>query len=244
MAKGSVEELWDAYLNSRSQHDRNELVIHYGSLVRAVATKLSVGLPSSVDRDDLTSYGQFGLIDAIERYDPERGVKFETFAITRIRGSILDEIRALDWVPRSVRTKARQLDKASSELELSLGRPPTPTELANRLEIPLSEVSDSTSMVSSGYISSIDEHAGALTYESLGDNPEDVAMVGEVVDIVAGAVAKMPVRMRIIVALYYIEELTLAEIGEILGVTESRVCQLQGRLLHSLRESLGLGRVA
>ena len=245
----STDELWDDYLATRSLDDRNALVVRYGSLVRAVASKVASGLPSSVDRDDLVAYGQFGLIDAIERYDRDRNVKFETFAITRIRGSILDEIRALDWVPRSVRTKARGLDKAAVLLEAQLGRPPTPEEVAEHLEISVSDIASSNSMVVAGYVGSIDDtfpgvSADAQQVIMIDGNPEDAVMVAEVTEILAGAVSKMPELMRAVVVLYYVEELTLAEIGEMFGVTESRICQLQGRLLRSLRESLGQGRVS
>ena len=245
------QAMWIEYSRTRSQEDRNKLILHYGSLVRYVASRVAMGLPASVDRDDLTSYGQFGLIDAIERFDLGRGVKFETFAIARIRGAIIDEIRALDWVPRSIRAKARDVDRAVTALETSLGRKPEDEEIALAMGITLAELWVAQSRANVTSVTALEAHEGDDDRPSEGQrlmdvasNPEDLAILSDMRDILSIAIEQMPERSKVILVLYYLEELTLAEIGEILGVTESRVCQLQSKVLHSLRASLGMGRVA
>ncbi len=246
-----TRDLWTEYSRSRSLADRNRLIVHYGSLVRYVASRVAMGLPQTVDREDLVSYGQFGLIDAIERFDLDRGVKFETFAIARIRGAIIDEIRALDWVPRSIRAKARDVERVVSGLETELGRAPEDEEIAAAMGITLAELWIAQSQANVTAVTALEAHEGdddrpseSQRLTDLTATPEDMAMVSDLRDMIAKAVESMPERSRVIVVLYYIEELTLAEIGEILGVTESRVCQLQSKVLHQLRASLGLGRVA
>jgi RNA polymerase sigma factor FliA len=246
---GELSEAWDDYKLDQSIEARNQLVIHYGSLVRYVAAKVAMGLPSMVDRDDLISYGQFGLIEAIEAYDLERGVKFETYAVARIRGSIIDELRKIDWVPRSIRSKVRDIEKTRAELHLDTGREPTDTEIAERMSVSPAEVTYLVSQAHSSLIAGLEESIDERTSISdvtfdVASNPEDLIETSEVSDLVALAVANMPERYKTILVLYYIEQMTLEEIGGVLGVTESRVCQLQSKVLAHLRDTLSQGALS
>jgi RNA polymerase sigma factor for flagellar operon FliA len=211
---------------------------------------MSSGLPSHVEEADLISYGLLGLISAIERFEPERQIKFETFAITRIKGSIIDELRSLDWVPRSVRTKARQIEKANVKLEHELQRAPTDQEMADALGISVEEFQESlvriagSSMVALDELWSVSDASGDQV--SLLETIQDSQAVDPAVEIdatemgdrLSEAIARMPEREKLVVALYYYENLTLREIGEVLGVTESRVSQLHTKAVLRLRSRL------
>lgn len=244
-----VTGLWQDYKRVGSPELRNELIVHYASLVRAVASRVFTGLPNTIDRDDLISYGNFGLIDAIEKFDLAKGVKFETYATTRIKGSIIDALRSQDWVPRSVRAKAKNIEASVADLSVKFGRPPDDAELAAHLGLTIAEVWAMQSEGNVRQVAALDEHGDddrPSVSDSLFDissNPEDILLVGEVEHLLVRAVDCMPNRDKTILVLYYVEEMTLAQIGELLGVTESRVCQLQGKLLHALRAAL-IGDVA
>lgn len=238
-----LQEEWLTYKDCHSITSRNQLVLHYTSLVRYVAAKVGGQLVAWVDRDDLISYGMFGLIDAIEKFDLDRGVKFETYAVRRIHGAILDEIRSLDWVPRSVRSKAKEIVKAQEEVEMLLGRPAQQREVAEYLGIPLEDywrlASESNASTIESYnrevlVEGNQESSYDVSFDP-GSNPEDLAQVKEVVELVGEAINQMDQMSKTILTLYYLHEMKLAEIGQIFGVTESRVCQLQGRALQSLR---------
>lgn len=242
----ALSQIWLDFKVDGCIEARNKLAVHYVSLVRVTALKVAAGLPAMVDREDLVSYGIFGLLDAIDKFDLEAGVKFETYAVTRIRGSILDEIRSLDWVPRTIRAKTREVERAESELAMKLGRPAEDPELAEYLGVSIEEVWRLRSQSS--------QAATVIGYDTEGQdewsrgegfskhdpvaNPEDIYLSQEIVDLLAGAIENMPQRSKTILALYYFHEMTLAEIGEILGVTESRACQLQSKLLQSLHLNL------
>lgn len=239
----ALSEAWLLYKESGYIEYRNRLVLHYTSLVRYVATKVGSGLPAMVDREDLISYGVFGLMDAIEKFDLDKGVKFETYAVRRIQGAIYDEIRALDWVPRSIRSKAKDIDKARAEVEAELSRPAEHAEVAARLGV---SIEDYWAMASKSSVAPIE--ALLATYGDEGDydttqdptaNLDEQFGVGEMLELVAAAVNGMDERSKTIVVLYYLHEMTLAEIGRILGVTESRVCQLQSKVLKALGAGLG-----
>jgi RNA polymerase sigma factor FliA len=214
-----------------------------------VAGRLGSGLPAHVDEGDLVSYGLLGLIGAIERYDPDRDIKFETYAIARIRGSIIDELRALDWVPRSVRSRAREIERAIAALEAKLGRAPTDEEIADKVGISVDELEESLSDISRSSIAALDELwsvSGEGDQVSLLDTLEDPDSVRpadaldetELREILGDAISRLPEREKLVITLYYYEELTLREIGEVLGVTESRISQLHTKAILRLKARL------
>jgi RNA polymerase sigma factor for flagellar operon FliA len=243
-----VEELWAAYLAEPTRALRDRLVVHYTPLLRAVAHRLGSALPSYVEVADLVQCGVFGLIDAVERFDPERSPRFESYAVPRIRGAILDELRAQDWVPRTVRGRVRELERAQERLEARLQRAATDVELAEEIGLPVQEVRSlgrqQQQMIS---VEALDENSGGVS-ELLADDgaPDPMAVVQatETLRQLAAAVEQLGERDRTVVRLYYLENRTLAEIGRLLGVTESRVCQLHTRLVGRLRgrlEELAVG---
>jgi RNA polymerase sigma factor for flagellar operon FliA len=247
----SVEDAWQAYKVEGDMEARNDLVLHYLSLARYVASRVAAGLPSTIEFGDLVSYGTFGLIDAIDKFDLGRQVKFETYAIARIRGSIIDELRALDWVPRSVRSKARDVERAYAKLEAELGRTPEEEEVAKLLHISVPELWILLSQTAVTVIGTIDASIiephgdySPVDVTDMSQNPEADFSTQEIQQLLADAVAVMPQRSKQIIALYYLEELTLAEIGTVLGVTESRVCQLQTKMIQSLRDALGQEQIS
>jgi RNA polymerase sigma factor for flagellar operon FliA len=234
---------WTRWLNRRNGAARDHLIVHYSPLVKFVAGRVGAGLPSSVDPGDLVSSGIFGLIDAIERYDPERGVKFETFAVPRIRGAIYDGLRQLDWVPRSVRSRARDVERGISELEHKLGRSPSDDELAEHLRITATELAKWLSSIASTTIGPLDRAIAAGAEPSHPDTPGEgspsaVVEHQELSRIVRDEIRKLPEREKLVLSLYYDEGLTLAEIGSVLGVTESRISQIHTKSVLHLRSRL------
>jgi len=224
--------------------------VAYSPLVKYVAGRVLSGLPGHVEEADLISYGLVGLISAIDRFEPAREVKFETYAIPRIRGAIIDELRALDWVPRSVRARAREIERANVKLEHRLQRAPTDDEIAAELNIALDEFQDSLLRISNSSIAALDEvwTVSDVTGDevSLLDTIEDraspdparAAGAADLKDRVAEAVARLPEREKIVIGLYYYENLTLREIGEVLDITESRVSQLHTKAVLRLRSHM------
>ncbi len=234
---------WTRWLNRKNNASRDHLIVHYSPLVKFVAGRVGAGLPNSVDPGDLVSSGVFGLIDAIDRFDPERGVKFETFAAPRIRGAIYDGLRQLDWVPRSVRSRAREVEKAISQLEHELGRSPTDDELADKLRIGEEELARWLASIAATTIGPLDR-AVAAGYE-----PESVESAGmehpvaaiedqELRHVMRDEIKRLPEREKLVLSLYYDEGLTLAEIGQVLGVTESRVSQIHTKSVLHLRSRM------
>ena len=249
-----TQTLWRQFRRTNDQAIRDRLILTYAPLVKYVAGRLGSGLPAHVDEGDLISYGLLGLISAIERYDPERDIKFETYAIVRIKGSIIDELRALDWVPRSVRSRAREIERAIAELEARLGRAPSDEEIATKIGISEDELGESLSDISRSSIAALDELwsvSGEGDQVSLLDTIEDTEApspaealdVTDVRETLADAIARLPEREKLVITLYYYEELTLREIGEVLGVTESRVSQLHTKAVLRLRSRLSGARV-
>ena len=238
--------LWDAFKGSASDEARERLILHYAPLVKYVASRVATGLPASVEQADLVSYGVFGLIDALQKFEPGRGNKFETYAIPRIKGAIIDELRAMDWVPRSIRFKARELEKAQADLEAMLKRQPSEEELADRLGMSRQELHAMISQISFVSVLALDEmvSVGAdrgeqvSLLDTLADNgldPTSGVEGQETRGLLAAAINSLSEREKIVVTLYYFEGLTLAEIGDILGVTESRVCQIHTKAVGQLR---------
>jgi RNA polymerase sigma factor FliA len=243
-----LESLWAEFKRTGAQTLRNQLIVHYTPFVKYVAGRVLAGLPRHFDEDDLVSYGIIGLIDAIERFEPDRNLRFETYAIPRIKGAIIDELRAIDWVPRSVRTKARAVEHAFSHLESTLRRTPTEAEVAAELEMTPAEFHKALRKISSVGVIALDEvqRTGersdrSTLGESLPDRargPLDVFEAKESKEALLLAVEGMPERERAVLMMYYYDGLTLTEIGGILGVTESRVCQIHTKALRQLRSKL------
>jgi len=240
---------WGAFKGDGEIEAREKLILHYAPLVKYVASRVATGLPSSVEQADLVSYGMFGLIDALGKFEPGRGNKFETYAIPRIKGAIIDELRAMDWVPRSIRFKAREIEKANADLEAMLKRQPTEKELAERLGISLRELHDVVSQISFVSVLALDEmvSVGADRGEQVslidtladkGIDPTQGVESQETRSLLNAAINDLSEREKIVVTLYYFEGLTLAEIGGILGVTESRVCQIHTKAVGVLRGQL------
>ncbi|HSX23168.1 MAG TPA: RNA polymerase sigma factor WhiG [Gaiellaceae bacterium] len=246
----STQALWAQFRSTGDRGIRDRLILTYAPLVKYVAGRLGSGLPAHVDDGDLVSYGLLGLISAIERYDPQRDVKFETFAIARIRGAIIDELRAMDWVPRSVRSRARQIERAIAELEAKLGRAPTDEEIAQKLGLTEEELEESLSEIARSSIAALDE-----LWTVSGSGGEQIALIDTIEDteapdpqgtlsqtelreVIADSISRLPEREKLVVTLYYYEELTLREIGEVLGVTESRVSQLHTKAILRLKARL------
>jgi len=242
-----LRELWRRYKQNGDESARERLVIAYAPLVRFIAGRMASGLPSHVDEADLVSYGLLGLIAAIERFEPEREIKFETFAVARIKGAIIDELRSLDWVPRSVRSRARDVEKAHADLEAKLGRAPTEAEMAEKLQISEEEFQDTLLEIANSSVLALDdlwtfadpEGGQVSVLDTIRDpsavDPEAEAQASELKDRLADAIESLPDRERLVIALYYYENLTLREIGEVLGVTESRVSQLHTKAVLALR---------
>jgi RNA polymerase sigma factor for flagellar operon FliA len=245
-----TQALWLQYKRTGDKAVRDRLILTYAPLVKYVAGRLGSGLPAHVEEGDLVSYGVLGLIGAIERFDPQRDIKFETYAIARIKGSIIDELRSMDWVPRSVRARARDIERAIAQLEAKLARAPTDEEIAARLGISEEEFQDSLLDISRTSIAALDElwagSSGGGDPVALIDTIEDTEAAEpqaemaqtELRESLGEAIARLPEREKLVVTLYYYEELTLREIGEVLGVTESRVSQLHTKAILRLKARL------
>ncbi len=244
----SEEELWKKYKQTKNLKLREELILKYASMVKYIAGKFAINTPPQVEFDDLVSYGILGLIDAIEKYDPTQGIKFRTYASTRIRGAIIDEIRVLDWVPRSLRHKAKQLERIYAELEYKHKRPATDKEIAEALEISEEELSRLILEISGISLISLDdvwyldndEKIGIIdTVESPYESgPEAELERKEKRQVLVNAINQLPEREKEVIILYYYDDLTLKEIGNVLGVTESRICQLHTKAIFRLKGAL------
>lgn len=239
----AVARLWGDYNATRDVELRNRLVVQYSPLVKFVAGRVRSGLPSTVDQSDLISDGVFGLIDAIERFEPDRGLQFQTFAVPRIRGAIIDGLRSMDWVPRSVRSKVREVTAAQTALESKLGRLAEDHEVAAEVGTSVSELREFYSKVSFTSVASFEEVGGGLTDAHAG-SPWEALEDEDSRRVLRSAIRGLRERDQVILALYYFEQLTMAEIGLVLGVTESRVSQLHTRATLALRGHLAALEVA
>jgi RNA polymerase sigma factor for flagellar operon FliA len=245
-----LKELWRRWKEDGDERARERLVVAYSPLVKYVAGRMSSGLPAHVEEADLISYGLLGLIGAIERFDPEREIKFETFAVARIRGAIIDELRSLDWVPRSVRARAREIERMHAKLEHDLQRSPSEEEVAARLDMSVEEFREALLEIANSSVLALDDlwtvtdpGGGQVSLlDTIRDpgavDPQEEIDATELKDRIAVAIESLPDRERLVIALYYYESLTLREIGEVLGVTESRVSQLHTKAVLGLRSNL------
>ena len=246
--ESELNDLWKRFKSTGDSISRDGLIIHYAPLVKFVAGRLRAGLPRNVDAQDLVSYGTFGLIDAIDKFDLERGYKFETYAVNRIKGAILDELRALDRVLRSVRARAREIQRSLAELEHAQKRSVSDQELADHMGMGVEQLQDHLGELSTLGFVALDDllNPGERDSGAVGDlladprahDPSGSFEKEETRYMLADAVNRLPDRDRLVVTLYYFEGLTLAEIGRVLSVTESRVCQIHTKAVMSLRNRL------
>ena len=246
----SLDKLWQEYKETDSKIAKDKLLVEYAYLVKYITNRLILNLPSSVDRNDIISSGIMGLIKAVETFDPDRGFKFETYAGHKIRGAILDELRALDWVPRSVRQKSRELQRVYARLENQLGRVPYDDEICEEMKINMKEFEDLLTEVTPTTIISLEEampdrrnDAKEIriieTIENPGsDNPLKELGFNEMKKILKETIANLPEKEKLVIALYHYEELTLKEIGAVLDITESRVSQIHSKAVIKLRAKL------
>jgi RNA polymerase sigma factor for flagellar operon FliA len=246
----SMDNLWKDINETGSKIAKDKLLLEYAPLVKYIAQRIAINLPASVDRDDLVSSGILGLVKAVETFEPERGFKFETYAGHKIRGAILDDLRAMDWVPRSVRQKARDLQRVYAKLENELGRMPYDDEVCKELNISIKEFEDILSEVTPATIVSLEEAMPDRetdskelriidTIEDPGsENPLKELGFNEVKDILKEAIAGLPEKEKLVIALYHYEELTLKEIGVVLDISESRVSQIHSKVILKLRSKL------
>lgn len=243
------EERWIQYRNGKDPKIREAFIKQYAPLVKYVAGKVAVGMPHNVEFDDLVGFGVFGLLDAIDKFDPDKNVKFKTYAVTRIRGAIFDELRTLDWVPRSVRQKTREVEEAIGTLEAQLGRTASDQEIAQSMGMDENEYQKVMQRISSTSILSLSDmwfSGDDNDKVSIGDgiespaslNPDVIVEKEEIRQVIVSAINDLPEKEKKILILYYYEDLTLKEIGKVLEVTESRVSQLHTKAILRLRSRL------
>lgn len=243
-----LTQLWDRWNMDRDMDTANELLAHYEFLIHYHVQRMIVTLPKSVERDELKSLGYMGLYDALMKYDPEHNNKFDTYAAFRIRGAIIDGLRKVDWLPRSVREKVKKIDHVAEQLEQSLHRAPTKSELASACDLPISEIERTMAEGYFAYMLSIDE---AVTLQEEGkvmsvtyldpdsEKPEDTLLQRELIDVLAAEIDHLSEKERLVVSLFYFDELTLTEIGEVLELSTSRISQIHSKALKTLKHALG-----
>lgn len=245
----SEDELWKEFKKTRSPELRDAFIRKYMPLVKYVAGKVATGMPGNVEFDDLVGFGQFGLLDAINKYDPAKNVKFKTYAVTRIRGSMIDELRVLDWVPRSVRQKAREIEDAIVEVESRLGRPATDAEIADSMGMSEEEFQQVLMRVSGISMLSLDDvwypgddsdriPIGDSIESPASYNPDVIVEREEIRRVISESIKELPEKEKMVLVLYYHEDLTFKEIGQVLNVSESRISQLHSKANLRLRSRL------
>lgn len=244
------KQLWKNYIETRSPAIKEQIINEYAYLIKYVAGRLSMYFGTNVEFDDLVGYGAFGLIDAIDKFDINKGVKFETYASLRIRGSIIDSIRDLDWVPRSLRQKNKELEKVYAELENEIGHSASDTEVAQKMGISMDEFYKLLNDVNVSSMMSLEEFMEqnydrglGIPSEDIEDKPEDYVQNSELKQILAEAINKLPEKEKTVISFYYFEELTLKEISAIMNVTESRISQLHTKALLRMRGKLGRHKI-
>lgn len=246
MASEDKNKLWEAYTKNPTATLREQIIIEYAPLVKLVAGRLNMYLGYNVEYDDLVGYGVFGLIDAIDKFDYSKGIKFETYASLRIRGSILDQIRKMDWIPRSLRQKQKKIDAAMGKLETELGRPATDEEISRELGISEDEYTDWQGQANISNIISLDEFIEASGEKGVApvksnpfEQPEEVVEKAEIRKLLAESLDSLTDKEKKVILLYYYEELTLKEISSVLEVSESRISQLHTKALQKMKVKLG-----
>ncbi len=243
------EKLWNEFKKTKSSAIRDKFIRQYMPLVKYVAGKVSTGMPESVEFDDLVGFGQFGLLDAINKFDPDKNVKFKTYAVTRIRGAIFDELRELDWVPRSVRQKSKEIEDVIVELEARLGRTATDAEIAKSMNMTENEYQTTVMKVSGTSVLSLNDvwYSGDDSeHISIGDsieapnslNPDVIVEREEIRRVIIQSINELPKNEKMVIVLYYHEDLTFKEIGQVLNVSESRISQLHTKANLRLRAKL------
>ena len=239
------QNLWKQYAQTKDPQIREILIVENAYLIKYVAGRLNIYFSANFEYDDLVSFGVFGLIDAIDKFDPNKGVKFETYASLRIRGAIIDNIRELDWVPRSLRQKGKELEKAYTELEIELGRPPADEETAEKLGLTMSEFTKFVSDASISTLVSLEEvveqnndYPDDPGFEDISENPVKQAEYSELKDLLASEIDHLSEKEKTVISFYYFNELTLKEISEIMKVSESRISQLHTKAIAKLRGSM------
>lgn len=243
------QQLWKQYKKSKDPQIRDSFVKQYAPLVKYVAGKVAIGMPHNVEFDDLVGFGVFGLFDAIEKFDPDKHVKFKTYAVTRIRGAIFDELRSIDWVPRSVRQKSREIEDTIHRLEASLGRAASDEEIAKAMNMSMDDFQKTMMKVSGTSILSLndvwyndDENDKVTIVDSIESpnsmNPDTIVEKEEIKRVIVEAINELPDKEKKVLVLYYYEDLTLKEIGQVLEVTESRISQLHTKAIMRLRSKL------
>lgn len=243
------EELWVEYKKKKDPRVRDAFVKQYAPLVKYVAGKVAVGMPHNIEFDDLVGFGVFGLFDAIEKYDPDKHVKFKTYAVTRIRGAIFDELRSIDWVPRSVRQKTKEIDETVNRLEASLGRAASDQEIASEMNMSMADFQKTMLKISGTSVLSLndiwytgDDNDKVSIVDSIESpqslNPDTIVEKEEIKKVIVQAINELPEKEKKVLVLYYYEDLTLKEIGKVLEVTESRISQLHTKAIMRLRTKL------
>ncbi len=249
IAENDEQELWIKYKKKKDPEIRNYFVRQYAPLVKYVAGKVAIGMPHNVEFDDLVGFGVFGLFDAIEKFDPEKHVKFKTYAVTRIRGAIYDELRSIDWVPRSVRQKTKEIEETVHSLEANLGRSASDMEIADKMGISINDLHKTMQKISSSSIISLNDlwYSGedndkVSIVDSIESpqslNPDTIVEKDEIKRVIVQAISELPDKEKKVLVLYYYEDLTLKEIGKVLEVTESRISQLHTKAIMRLRSKL------
>jgi len=236
------EDVWSYYNMTKDEKFREQLIESYLPLVKHVVSRMAISLPPYLDYQDLVSFGIFGLIQAIERYDSSRGIKFETYAYRRIRGSIIDEIKKMNWLPDSVRRKAKILQNAYEELQKSLGRTVKDEDICNYLKISMEELNDLYMQASYANVVSLEDMFNVDIVQRDRLNPEIIIEKDEAKKILSQAIERLPAQEKLVITLYYYEELTLKEISEVLKLSQARISQLHTKAIMRLRGSLSRKR--
>ncbi|MEX0790913.1 MAG: FliA/WhiG family RNA polymerase sigma factor [Actinomycetota bacterium] len=252
-ALGPVDDLWTEFKSTGSPRARDELIVHYAPLVKYVAARVAIGLPNNVDQEDLASAGILGLMEAVNKFEPERGFKFESYAAARIRGAIIDDLRSLDWVPRSVRSQSRKVEETLSKLQEKLGRIPTDEEVAEEMGVTIRKLRSIYAKVSTLLFVSLDRlmsvgdkgDSGMSLVDTLVDtkaeDPAAAVEEREMKQFLVKAIAGLPDRERTAITLYYYEGLSLAEISQVVGVSQARISQMNAKSVLTFRSLLNKG---